>query len=108
MAPPRATPDFVETSLTGLGLLSTPIFNKGTAFTEAERDAFELHGLLPPHVATLAGDHQVLSSAAAPQKPPQNPANIATVNAQRLSARPGPVGQPWDGGEERRAGAFGG
>ena len=38
----------------------------------------------------------------------RTPANIATVNAQGLSARPGPVGQPWDGGEERRAGAFGG
>jgi len=57
MAPPRATPDFVETSLTGLGLLSTPIFNKGTAFTEAERDLFSLHGLLPPQVGDL--DQQV-------------------------------------------------
>jgi malate dehydrogenase (oxaloacetate-decarboxylating) len=43
----------VETSLTGLGLLGTPIFNKGTAFPESERDAFSLHGLLPPQVGTL-------------------------------------------------------
>jgi len=57
MASARATPDFVETSLTGLGLLSTPIFNKGTAFSEAERDEFSLHGLLPPQVGTL--DQQV-------------------------------------------------
>lgn len=57
MAPPRATPDFVETSLTGLGLLNTPIFNKGTAFSEKERDEFSLHGLLPPQVGTL--DQQV-------------------------------------------------
>jgi malate dehydrogenase (oxaloacetate-decarboxylating) len=33
--------------------LQTPIFNKGTAFTEAERDEFSLHGLLPPQVGTL-------------------------------------------------------
>jgi malate dehydrogenase (oxaloacetate-decarboxylating) len=53
MASSRTRPQFVETSLTGLGLLSAPIFNKGTAFTEAERDEFSLHGLLPPQVGTL-------------------------------------------------------
>ena len=57
MAKPRATPQFVETSLTGLGLLQAPIFNKGTAFPESERDEFSLHGLLPPQVGTL--DQQV-------------------------------------------------
>ena len=30
-----------------------PGLNKGTAFTEAERDLFALHGLLPPHIGTL-------------------------------------------------------
>src|ERR1700675_3674258 len=49
--------EFVETRLFGYELLNDPLLNKGTAFTEAERDAFELHGLLPPHVATL--DYQV-------------------------------------------------
>jgi malate dehydrogenase (oxaloacetate-decarboxylating) len=43
--------------LTGFDLLNQPLLNKGTAFTEAERDAFKLHGLLPPHVGTL--DEQV-------------------------------------------------
>lgn len=47
----------VETALSGYELLNDPILNKGTAFTEDERDAFDLQGLLPPHVAEL--DYQV-------------------------------------------------
>jgi len=35
-----------------------PRLNKGTAFTEEERDAFGLHGLLPPHVGTLEDQHE--------------------------------------------------
>ena len=41
----------------GVEWLHNPIFNKGTAFTEAERDALGLRGLLPPHVQTM--DEQV-------------------------------------------------
>jgi malate dehydrogenase (oxaloacetate-decarboxylating) len=47
----------IETGLTGYELINTPLLNKGTAFTEAERDTFRLHGLLPPHIGTL--DDQV-------------------------------------------------
>ena len=47
----------IETDLTGYELINTPLLNKGTAFTEAERDTFRLHGLLPPHIGTL--DDQV-------------------------------------------------
>jgi len=36
-------------------ILSDPLRNKGTAFTDQERDRLGLHGLLPSHVATLAG-----------------------------------------------------
>ncbi len=43
----------VRTRLSGYDLLQNARLNKGTAFTEAERDAFALHGLLPPHVGTL-------------------------------------------------------
>jgi malate dehydrogenase (oxaloacetate-decarboxylating) len=47
----------IETRLFGYELLNDPLLNKGTAFTEEERDTFELHGLLPPNVANL--DEQV-------------------------------------------------
>src|SRR5271154_6992068 len=39
--------------LRGVELLDTPIWNKGTAFDEAERAALGLRGLLPPHVESL-------------------------------------------------------
>ena len=54
----RTISPYVETALSGYELLNDPILNKGTAFTEDERDAFDLHGLLPPHVAEL--DYQVM------------------------------------------------
>jgi malate dehydrogenase (oxaloacetate-decarboxylating)(NADP+) len=37
----------------GTALLSNSLLNKGTAFTEAERDALGLRGLLPPRVFTI-------------------------------------------------------
>jgi malate dehydrogenase (oxaloacetate-decarboxylating) len=52
MTEPR-TQAVIRTKLYGFTLLNHPRFNKGTAFTEEERDAFDLHGLLPPHVGTL-------------------------------------------------------
>lgn len=38
----------------GADLLHSPLLNKGTGFTEAEREALDLRGLLPSRVATLA------------------------------------------------------
>jgi malate dehydrogenase (oxaloacetate-decarboxylating) len=46
-----------QVSLSGFDLINSPRLNKGTAFTDHERDIFDLHGLLPPHVGTL--DEQV-------------------------------------------------
>ncbi|KMO14882.1 malate dehydrogenase [Methylobacterium platani JCM 14648] len=41
----------------GLDILRDPLRNKGTAFSEHERDKWGLHGLLPPVIASL--DEQV-------------------------------------------------
>jgi len=46
-----------KVSLAGFDLINSPRLNKGTAFSNAERDAFGLHGLLPPNVGNL--DEQV-------------------------------------------------
>ena len=45
--------NYIETSLSGYDLINQPMLNKGTAFTDEERDIFGLHGLLPPHVGDL-------------------------------------------------------
>src|SRR4051812_37877632 len=50
---PTTQVDLVETELEGTALLTDPTLNKGTAFTDEERTAFTLHGLLPPHIGTL-------------------------------------------------------
>ncbi|SCU97652.1 LAMI_0F10836g1_1 [Lachancea mirantina] len=47
----------IECPIEGFQLLNSPLFNKGSAFTNEEREAFELEGLLPPMVNTL--DEQV-------------------------------------------------
>ncbi len=39
---------------TGVDLLRNPALNKGTAFTEEERDSLGLRGLLPPRVHTMS------------------------------------------------------
>jgi malate dehydrogenase (oxaloacetate-decarboxylating)(NADP+) len=46
----------------GSALLSNPLLNKGTAFTETERDALGLRGLLPPRVFSL--DEQLVRAYA--------------------------------------------
>ena len=47
----------LQIALSGFNLINSPRLNKGTAFSDHERDLFELHGLLPPHVGTL--DEQI-------------------------------------------------
>ncbi len=48
----------IRTHLSGFNLLMSPRLNKGTAFTEAERDLFALHGLLPPRIGTLENQRE--------------------------------------------------
>lgn len=43
-----------ETQARGLAVLSSPLLNKGTAFTEEERKSLGLIGLLPPEISGLA------------------------------------------------------
>jgi malate dehydrogenase (oxaloacetate-decarboxylating) len=47
----------LQVALSGFDLINSPRLNKGTAFSDHERDLFDLHGLLPPHVGTL--DEQI-------------------------------------------------
>ncbi len=54
----------------GASLLTDPLLNKGTAFTERERDALGLRGLLPPRVFTL--EEQVQRSLVAIQRKPDD------------------------------------
>jgi malate dehydrogenase (oxaloacetate-decarboxylating) len=48
-----AMPMTIDTALSGYELLNDPLLNKGTAFSDTERDEFDLHGLLPPYVMSL-------------------------------------------------------
>src|ERR1700680_2561870 len=52
--PARARPSSRPSdSPRGMALLRDPLLNKGTAFTEAERDALGLRGFLPAHVFSM-------------------------------------------------------
>ena len=70
--PSTADDKALPVSLSGYDLINTPRLNKGTAFSDHERDIFDLHGLLPPHVGSL--DEQVArrSQALARESTPFN------------------------------------
>ncbi len=45
--------DHIEVKLKGKELITNPLLNKGVAFSEKEREEFQLLGLLPPHLGTI-------------------------------------------------------
>lgn len=53
MTTATATEATQRVSVHGFNLINSPRLNKGTAFTDHERDIFSLHGLLPPHIGNL-------------------------------------------------------
>ena len=44
---------YLETDLPGLMLTRLPLLNKGSAYSEEERRAYKLNGIVPPHISTL-------------------------------------------------------
>ena len=50
-------PKKTKVSITGRRLLRDALYNKGSAFTQTEREQFKLHGMLPTQVVTI--DEQV-------------------------------------------------
>ena len=46
------TSQSIRTKKRGVAVIQDPLLNKGTAFTQAERDVLQLNGLLPPHISS--------------------------------------------------------
>ena len=57
-----------QTKKRGMAVLTTPLLNKGSAFTAEERETLGLNGLLPPVISTL--ESQVTSAYAQYQRLP--------------------------------------
>jgi hypothetical protein len=71
----------------GSDLLHDPVLNKGTAFSDAERDAFGLRGLLPPRV--MSQDEQlarILPGVRSKPSPLEQYAYLVALHARRADA----------------------
>ena len=44
---------YIEVPIKGHLLVNNPIYNKGSAFTEQEREQLDLHGIFPQHISTM-------------------------------------------------------
>jgi len=60
----------VRLSLKGADLLHNPLWNKGSAFTQEERDVLKLNGLLPSHISTLEEQFKRVHAAFVRKKTP--------------------------------------
>lgn len=67
---PNAGGKCLQVSLSGYDLMNSPRLNKGTAFSDHERDLFGLHGLLPPHIGSLEDQVERRTQALAQQPTP--------------------------------------
>jgi malate dehydrogenase (oxaloacetate-decarboxylating) len=65
---PPASAGVFRTKKRGMAVLTTPLLNKGSAFTTEEREALGLNGLLPPVISTL--ESQTASAYAQYQRLP--------------------------------------
>ena len=75
----------MDVKFEGLALLTDPLLNKGSAFTEEERTAFGLHGLLPP-AAVAAGT--LLAAVKVTGVPITVSASPSSAQARRDAALP--------------------
>ena len=49
----QTDPNYLYIPYSGPNLLETPLLNKGSAFSQSEREHFNLNGLLPPRFETI-------------------------------------------------------
>lgn len=50
---PMTGEKYIEPPFTGYQLVENPIYNKGSAFPESERDELNLSGIIPNHISTM-------------------------------------------------------
>lgn len=74
-----STPSPLKITARGRAVLADPRINRGTAFTEAERRALDLVGLVPPHVLTQ--DEQVERAYAQYREQPSDLAKNVNLTA---------------------------
>src|SRR3990172_1976432 len=65
---PQTGESFLEVPFAGEILTNLPLFNKGTAFTERERDLLRLRGLVPPRVFTMEQQIPRIMNGLRPQR----------------------------------------